>query len=141
MHLRLGRAGSISSSNSFTSFGNTPPILYCRSSIICIVPMCVHSLRQNGSFSIFGRVLLHTVMICDTGSTLSSSIRIEETFVQLNSSDCHYSRQDHICNFFTKHDSKREATEFDGSDTSWAKLVDGEAPCPVVIELALAFRY
>jgi hypothetical protein len=65
MHLRLGRAGSII--NSFTN------------GIICIVPMCVHSLCRNGSFGFFGRAL-RTVMICETvgGSTPSSSIKIEE---------------------------------------------------------------
>jgi hypothetical protein len=32
-------------------------------------------------------------------------------------------------------------TFLDGSETCWAKLVDGEVPCLVVIEIALAFRY
>jgi hypothetical protein len=32
-------------------------------------------------------------------------------------------------------------TVLDESETSWVKLVDGEVPCLVVVELALAFRY
>jgi hypothetical protein len=78
MHPSLGFAGSISSRTSFTT--STLPVLYYRSSIVCILPMCVHSLRRNGSSGFFGRVL-HTVVICDTavgGSTFSSSIGIEE---------------------------------------------------------------
>jgi hypothetical protein len=35
----------------------------------------------------------------------------------------------------------RETTEIDGSETCWAKLVDGEVTRLIVIDLALAFRY
>jgi hypothetical protein len=76
------------------------------------------------------------------GSTPLSSSRIEEPFIQLESRDCYYSScLDCLGNCFKKHDCKREVTERAGSETSWAKLVDGEVPCLIAIERALAFRY
>jgi hypothetical protein len=76
------------------------------------------------------------------GSTRSSCARIEEeAFIQLERSDCHSIRLDCIGIYGTKHIYKRETVIHDRAKTSGAKLVDGEVPCLVVIELALAFHY
>jgi hypothetical protein len=66
---------------------------------------------------------------------------MEETFIQLESTDCHSICLDCTGICFTKHVCKREAAKLDRVETSRAKLVDGEVPRLVVIELALALAF
>ena len=57
------------------------------------------------------------------------ALRIEESFIQFDSSNFHSSCLDYIRNCFTYHVCIWEATEVIGSETCWAKLVDGKLPC------------
>jgi hypothetical protein len=91
---------------------------------------------------ILNDVTTFVILLLYSSAQMAKAARIEEIFIRLESRDCYSYCLDCIRNSFTKHGCKREATGLDGSETCWAKLVDDEAPClMVVLELALAFRY